>query len=206
MAKRKSRADIRKKRSKYSRRQDNRELRQVFLIVCEGEKTEPNYFKAFRVPKDVICDIHGVGHNTRSLVEKTISMAQRRRYDQVWVVMDKDSFSVDQFNQALQLAQNNNIQVAYSNEAFEIWDLLHFDFHQSALSRTTYQQRLTDRLGSKYQKNDRLMYSKLEDRLDNAVKNAQRLLASYGNDHSPAHDNPSTYVHALVIELRKYAV
>jgi hypothetical protein len=31
-----------------------RELRDRFLIVCEGEKTEPNYFKSFPLNADVI--------------------------------------------------------------------------------------------------------------------------------------------------------
>lgn len=31
-----------------------RNLRQRFLIVCEGEKTEPLYFKKFRVPKKIV--------------------------------------------------------------------------------------------------------------------------------------------------------
>lgn len=54
-----------------------------FLIVCEGEKTEPNYFEALRkklndkyrknfVTLKVECvDIIGKGRNTKSLVEYT---------------------------------------------------------------------------------------------------------------------------------------
>lgn len=205
MAKRKSRADIRKKRSKYSRFKNIREQRKKFLIVCEGEKTEPLYFSAFRVPKD-ICEVKGTGYNTVSLVNEAIRLSQNSAYDQVWVVMDKDSFSIDQFNQALQLAKNNGIQIAYSNEAFELWYLLHFDFHQSAISRTSYKQRLTDRLGFVYEKKDPRMFWELETRLPDAVQNAKRLLSTYGNDHSPARDNPSTNVHVLVMALQKYAV
>ncbi len=205
MAKRKSRADIRKKRSKYARRKNVREQRRKFLIVCEGEKTEPLYFSAFRVPKD-ICEVKGTGYNTVSLVNEAIKLSQNGIYDQVWVVMDKDGFSVDQFNQALQLAKNNDIQVAYSNEAFEIWYLLHFDFHQSAISRKSYKQRLSARLGFKYKKNDPRMFQQLETRLPDAVRNARRLLLTYGKTHSPARDNPVTYVHILVMELQKHAV
>lgn len=205
MAKRKSRADIRKKRSKYSRIKNVREQRKTFLIVCEGEKTEPLYFSAFRVPKEV-CEVKGTGYNTISLVNEAIRLSQNGTYDQVLVVMDKDSFSVDQFNRALQLAKNNNIQVAYSNEAFEIWYLLHFDFHQSAISRTSYKQRLTNRLGFRYEKNNPRMFQELEIRLPDAIRNAKRLISTYGDDHSPARDNPSTYVHVLVMELQKYAV
>ena len=32
-----------------TRRQSTREIKQSFLIVCEGVRTEPNYFKAFRM-------------------------------------------------------------------------------------------------------------------------------------------------------------
>ncbi|WP_414520895.1 AAA family ATPase, partial [Umezakia ovalisporum] len=41
-----------------------RKLRKKFLIVCEGKETEPNYFKSFPVPKDVI-DVQGFGFNPR---------------------------------------------------------------------------------------------------------------------------------------------
>ncbi len=54
----------------YSDRKiETRELIERFLIVCEGEKTEPNYFNAFRVPKDVI-DVRGLRFNPSKLVEK----------------------------------------------------------------------------------------------------------------------------------------
>ena len=33
-----------------TRRQSMREVKQSFLIVCEGVRTEPDYFKAFRNP------------------------------------------------------------------------------------------------------------------------------------------------------------
>jgi hypothetical protein len=201
----KSKEDIRKKRSTYSRIKNVRERRKNFLIVCEGEKTEPLYFSAFRVPKEIY-DVKGTGYNTVSLVEEAIRLSQNGTYNQIWVVMDKDSFSVDQFNQALQLAKNNDIQIAYSNEAFELWYLLHFDFHQSAISRSSYKQRLTDKLGFAYRKKDPRIFRELETRLPDAIQNAKRLLSTYGNNHSPARDNPSTNVHVLVMELQKYAV
>ena len=60
-----------KTRSKidYYNRKDK--SRRWFLIVCEGEKTEPNYFRSFPVNKNLIrLDIKGEGKNTKSLVEK----------------------------------------------------------------------------------------------------------------------------------------
>lgn len=108
----------------YSERKiETRELRERFLIVCEGGKTEPNYFKSFRVPKNVI-DIYGLGANTTSLVEEAIKLKNKDGgYDQVWCVFDRDSFPKQNFNAAISSAKAQGIQVAYSNEAFELWYL-----------------------------------------------------------------------------------
>ncbi len=62
----------RHRRRGLQRRVNVRELRQRFLIVCEGEKTEPNYFNSFRVP-GVVIDVRGIGENTVRLVERANS-------------------------------------------------------------------------------------------------------------------------------------
>lgn len=43
-----------RRQGRSSRRVGTREVRQRFLIVCEGEQTEPNYFRAFQVPGLVV--------------------------------------------------------------------------------------------------------------------------------------------------------
>ena len=73
-----------------------RSVRKI-LIVCEGRKTEPNYFKKFPINKDVIeIDCKGMGCNSDSLIEEAIKLkeeAERKseRYIQIWCVFDKDS-------------------------------------------------------------------------------------------------------------------
>lgn len=189
-----------------TRKKDFKSTRKNFLIVCEGEKTEPNYFQNFRVQKSVF-DVVGIGANTESLVKKAIELQKNTNtsYDNVWCVFDRDSFPVKNFNSALALAKKNNIKVAYSNEAFEIWYLLHFNFHDAATSRTDYESMLTDRLGFKYKKNDTSIYDKLLPLQKNAINNATKLLQLYVK-HSPSKDNPSTTVHLLVQELNKHSV
>lgn len=186
------------------RRKNFRQIRKRFLIVCEGEKTEPNYFSKFRVPKDII-DIVGLGANTESLVKRAIQLSSEKSYDCVWCVFDRDSFSARIFNNALALAEKNNVKVAYSNEAFEIWYLLHFNYHDSATSRTEYKRMLTDRLGFPYEKNDQNIYDHLLSRQGDAVRNATNLLNSYPTN-IPEKDNPSTTVHDLVQELIEHSV
>jgi RloB-like protein len=181
-----------------TRKVGGRRPRAAILIVCEGEKTEPLYFKAFRLQS---VRVEGEGKNTLSLVERAIDLG-KEGYDQVWCVFDRDSFSAQTFNAALQKAAAKGIRVAYSNEAFEIWYLLHFDFHTSALSRTQYKAKLTERLGRRYEKNEPAIFALLRPLQDQAIKHARRLMDDYGDAHNPERDNPCTTVHLLVEELR----
>lgn len=213
MAKRKTAAyDYRSPRTRasHARRVGGREMLQSFLIVCEGQETEKNYFEAFKVPRDVrAIEIKGLGTNTLSLVRETLRIKEALEtqngiaFDQIWCVFDRDSFEAQHFNEAIRLAESAGLRVAYSNEAFEIWYLLHFDYHTAALSRHDYGSRLSKLLGKPYRKNDPQIYNVLRERQDAALKNARRLITRY-KPHHPERDNPSTTVHLLVEELNRH--
>ena len=184
---------------------NTRPVRPRFLIVCEGAKTEPRCFRCFRANTDVIdLKVVGLGDNTLSLVRRTCELMQAEDYAQTWCVFDRDSFPPRRFNEALALAQRNGIQVAHSNEAFELWYLLHFHYHDTATSRALYGQLLTERLDKPYRKNTLDMYDQLPERQPTAIKNAQTLRESYGSDHNPEKDNPCTTVYLLVQELNRH--
>lgn len=105
----------------------------------------------------LVVDTVGTGHNTLSLVDEAIRLkgvkeaeAQWRGgppYDQAWCVFDRDSFSADDFNSAIRKAEAAGFHVAYTNEAFELWYLLHFNDHWASLHRGQYHAILTERLG-----------------------------------------------------------
>ena len=191
-------------RSGYRPRvQGTRDLRKRFLILCEGSKTEPNYFAQFAAS----ADIYGLANDPLRLVQE----AMRRRdkaarnknpYDETWCVFDRDDFPLERFNQAISLAREKDIKIAYSNEAFELWYYLHYDYCDTACHRTEYSDRLTVRLGFKYNKNDPAIYSVLASRQAVAIRRAETLAAQY-DPPDPANDNPSTTVHLLVKELNK---
>jgi hypothetical protein len=193
-----------------SRRQGVREVKQSFLIVCEGEKTEPDYFKAFRMTAATVQAV-GEAMNTMTLVNKAISIreadkAKKRFYDQCWVVFDKDDFPAKDFNQAIKYAEKNGFQVAYSNQAFEYWFLLHFNLYQGPIHRNQYKNMLEKLIGMPYSKTEgsgAVMYNLLLVRQEQAIKNSETVLAeiSHGN---PAEEESSTTVHKLVKELNKY--
>ena len=193
-----------------SRRQGVREVKQSFLIVCEGEKTEPDYFKAFRMTAATVKAV-GEAMNTMTLVNKAISIreadkAKKRFYDQCWVVFDKDDFPAKDFNQAIKYAEKNGFQVAYSNQAFEYWFLLHFNLYQGPIHRNQYKNMLEKLIGMPYSKTEgsgAMMYNLLLVRQEQAIKNSETVLAEISHDN-PAEEESSTTVHKLVKELNKY--
>ena len=67
--------------SKFRRQSQKREqkvIRCSVLIVCEGTKTEPNYFEAFAEKQQgvIVYDIEvkGLGRGTKDVVEKAIDL------------------------------------------------------------------------------------------------------------------------------------
>jgi hypothetical protein len=189
-------------RSYSPRKVGTRELRQRFLIVCEGEKTEPNYFRSFRVP-GLVVDIRGVGENPSCLVKTTEKLNQQDEYDQIWCMFDRDDWTTQDFNNAIKKAKTLKFQVAYSNEAFELWYVLHFEFLNTAIPRSQYIQKISSILGQPYQKNSTTIYNDLLGKQDTALKHARKLLSQY-DPHNPAKDNPVTTVHLLVQELNRF--
>jgi hypothetical protein len=211
----------RSKRVDKKRKEKTKEIKVYFLIVCEGEKTEPNYFKAFKTNvKSYVYTIEtlGEGSNTKDLVKRTIKARNNsnQKYDSVWAVFDRDGFSPDNFNGAIQLAENNNIKVGWSNEAFELWYLLHFQFRNTAMCRMDYKKVLETEINSKiisksksktprkfiYKKNSIEMHKILEKygNQSQAIKWAEKLLNNHTCKNYSIH-NPCTRVHILVKEL-----
>lgn len=225
MSKRSPRKSYRKTSRGYSERKvSNRDLRKRFLIVCEGEATEPNYFYGLRNCIDrstLTLTIEPAGRVTLSLVKKALELKEEDgEYDRVWCVFDRD-FKAEKnnqqnFNEAIRLAFENDIRFAISNDAFELWYLLHYEYYTSETHRSDLTKMLSrkNRLGEQYKKNCEDMYEKLKDRQSQAIKNAEKLWNSYdegisGTDTIPEligkhNRNPSTTVHCLVKELNQY--
>ena len=103
-------------------------------------------------------------------------------------------------------SKKNGFKVAYSNQAFEYWFLLHFNLYKGALHRNSYANMLSRLSGIPYSKTEgfgAIMYNRLLHLQPQAIKNAAAVLAemSHGN---PAMEESSTTVHLLVEELNKF--
>lgn len=196
--------------TRNKRKENNRgEPKPKILIFCEGEKTEPNYFRSFKVLPSITVEIFGTGANTNSLVNEAIKKSQNDIYDEVWCVFDRDSFPKQNFNEAFHLAKNNNIKIAYSNESFELWYILHFEYFNSGNPRNEYIKKLNHYLSEltksknyKYEKSSDSMYDLLLDKQSIAIRNAKKLLKSYEVEN-PEKNKPSTTVHLLVERLNE---
>ena len=203
-----------KKRFGYAKQEKQRTLVTYFLIVCEGEKTEPNYFRSF--PKQIgriVFDIRfdGGGISTLKVVEKAMELRDKspQKYDRVWAVFDRDSFKANSFNSAITKANANGVECAWSNEAFELWYLLHFHNRVTALGRDQYKKAIESAINEKipngkfkYTKNHPDMYGILEKygSQDLAIKWAAQLSSGLQGE-SFADFNPATQVYKLVEEL-----
>jgi hypothetical protein len=187
-----------------------------YLIVCEGEKTEPNYFKSLAETLDwdqVQVEVDPTGMNTQSLVERARKRKSEKNqlgvasFDEIWVVFDRDSFKSDQFDNAIKSADAAGMKAAWSNEAFELWYVLHFEFRNSGMSRRDYRRVLTRHLKQRYKKNDPEMYDKLEE-LGNqslAIRYAKSLdKARIADKQPPSAANPCTLVYKLVERLQAF--
>jgi hypothetical protein len=135
-----------KRRDGPSRRPQREIRKQRFLIVCEGEVTEPEYFEDTRHLLRLLVDLEIIpGGDPKRLVERAVekknesaASARKRsddylRYDQVWCVFDVDEHG--RLRDALQQARDNEISVAVSNPCFELWALLHFQDQNAYIER-----------------------------------------------------------------------
>jgi hypothetical protein len=155
--------------------------RRRVLILCEDEKSARLYFEGFKLDRQRVEILTvGTGRNTDSLIDYAIGRKEQavqrgEPFNEIWCVFDRDSFPAQNFNRALQLAENHGISVAWANEAFELWYLLHFHYYDTGLSRTVYGRHLGAHLGCKYDKTDDQIYAKLESHQPMAMKHARRL-------------------------------
>jgi hypothetical protein len=117
-----------------------RKYKYFFLIVCEDQNTERVYFEQFEKyfpPGTVFLKVVGTGLSPKGVVERTrveselLKLNSNKEIDKKWAVFDiddagKNEKTQENFHQAFEIADQQQIQIAWSNEVFELWLLLHF--------------------------------------------------------------------------------
>jgi len=196
-------------RPEGSRAGASRSRRRV-LIICEDKKSSSDYFRAFSIDRErAEVKTVGTGMNTVSLVDEAIRLKEAAErlgqpFSHVWCVFDRDSFPPQHFEEAIRRAQESRMELAWSNEAFELWYLLHFNYHDTAIPRHQYKNKLRPHL--RYSKSDPGLYERLKQNQGAALKNARRLERFWAESSVRLADrNPSTRVHKLVEFLNELA-
>ena len=198
------------------RRRSRRASYDKILIVCEGEKTEPNYFQElvdFYKLNSANVEIDGsCGSSPKSVLERAEYLASSEKtkgdaYDRVYCVFDKDSHET--YCETIKKIDNKRpVDIFYavvSVPCFEYWILLHFNyttkpFHQTGKSSVA-DEVIKDlkKYMPRYSKGDSNVFRQLVDQLDFAKSNSRRALESAKQNHT---DNPSTNIHELVDYLQ----
>lgn len=202
------------------RRNDDRDFRRKaprrtpkfrILVVCEGEVTEREYLQQFQhdvrnnrvhveVPDAPGVPVTVVSTATR-LRQEADAQAERLhddnlRFDSAWAVFDIDEHP--NLEEARQLAQAANIELAISNPCFELWALLHFEDQRSHIDRKAVVSRLREHC-PRYEK--QLPYDKLRGKYVEALERAKSLWDE-AEHHSRRGRNPTTGIFNLTELIR----
>ncbi|MCV3356118.1 MULTISPECIES: RloB family protein [Campylobacter] len=179
----------------YKRPKNNKSKTTKFLIICEGEKTEIQYFENFKKYEEVNklslivnCAKHPDPNN---ILQTCINKKTENEYEESWIVFDRDERRAEVIDIVKKDANQNNIRVAYSNPCFELWYYLHFCLIQSEIDCKTLCEKLKKYFGEEYQKNKNY-FDKLENKTQIAINNAKKLQEN---------SNPYTNIYELVEKL-----
>lgn len=205
--------------SRLSRRQGRKRPYDRMLIVCEGEKTEVNYFTAIRREKRIPnADIEIVpsdyGTAPLRIVEYGIDRFNEvKAFDRVYVVFDRDDHL--SYHNALskadahdkKLKNDEGVKVPFQAIAsvpnFELWILLHFRDVQAPMHRDeVYAELHRANHYPTYQKNSTTVYQDTKDRIPVATQRAEALREHYTKYQG---DQPYTDADVLTNELLKLA-
>ncbi|RUL88660.1 RloB family protein [Tautonia sociabilis] len=194
------------RRRRPGRRPPTRSPKRKILIVCEGAKTEPQYFKQFAsVHRAAIVQVDVIPGSGVPLT--VVQEAKRRKakasedarrendpylkYDLVWCVFDVDDHP--HLKEALQTAERNGIDVALSNPCFELWLMLHLRDAPGSIHRRKA-QAMMKRLVANYDKS--VDFDVYRDGYASAVARARKLDELAEADGEPGR-NPTTNVYVL---------
>lgn len=200
----------------------------TYRIYCCGEVTEVEYFSRYNVQgKLKITCIHGSGRNHQSLVDFMIDDLYKEGLItvtenglqinnptelKIWCVFDRDfsSFKNDELSymKALAYHKNGPVNIAWSNDSFEVWFLLHLQYFDNI----THRDQLYDELDKHFQgilykdyrkgrADTRSFISQILPNTQNAIDRA-KLLYAFHAGKPEIQKNPSTKVFELIEEFQ----
>ncbi|MCR4941229.1 MAG: RloB family protein, partial [Campylobacter sp.] len=198
------------------------------LIACEDKCASPTYFKKFiqelkedkRITPTSVVIVKHEHTNPSGVVDDLLAYKDFELFTHKWAVIDRDApmgnerkgHNIVDFNNAFIKAKSKNAKVAYANDSFELWYLLHFEYFNTPIMRDEIIKQVIKKLKKKdhqkfadlnsknikQSKYVEVIYDTLYKDIAIAIQNSKKLIQSYGKDHDPQKDNPSTNLHELI--------
>lgn len=205
-----------RKKSKLERKKARIAPYPRILIVCEGTKTEPQYFKEIQqfhklqsaniqiMPSEYGTSPHQIVQYAYDIFMKGSShkKIEKKSFEKVFAIFDRDDH--EKYHEALAMAQAFNKKMGKQVEfraiasvpCFELWLLLHFPNEniQSPLHRNEVEKRLKRHLPD-YTKGKQGLFEITKENLPLATQRARQLASLY-TEHDGK--NPFTSVSELV--------
>ncbi|MEY3443411.1 MAG: hypothetical protein RLZZ519_1692 [Bacteroidota bacterium] len=151
---------------------DSRSLdsKSIFIVFCEDGAVEPAYLRSMSTKKVEITCIPDAGQHHHNVDKATEYLRDQGMLEmrngrevlrnqegiQIWCMFDRDKDNTKDdgkstaFNDSIVSATDRGIHVAWSNDDFELWILMHFeDVDQKNVEyqhRSKYYERLTELL------------------------------------------------------------
>lgn len=184
----------------------------TILIVGEGQ-TEKLYFESFPVLTLTVEAIGLGGQSKLKLIEATESIIENsdKDYDEIWCVFDMDvkrgEIEFADFDNAIKSGKSKGYNIAYSNDAFELWFFLHYYYTDQANHRKFYYKALGQLWECNYEKIGKSyefcldLYSRLSNDKNASQKEAIDRAEKLFNEQSQLEyhkQNPVTKVYELV--------
>ncbi len=215
-----------KSANRYARRRSFRTEPDRVLIVTEGSKTEPAYFRMLIAELGLraarVAIVTDSGSAPISVVrEAGKQLREDDDFEQVFCVSDRDHH--ERYTQALdavrgiaksRVSKGKTIQAIPSIPCFEFWYLLHVS--DSRKSYAGAPSPCTDLIANLkrhppfegYDKRDcKDFFERISVARDEATKRAERFLAHAQDENAPEfHEDPSTRVHLVVKALTRIAM
>ncbi len=149
-----------------ARKSGNRQTRDKFIILTNGEQSETNYFTILKSHKSIYdVEVKFINADPIALVDNTEKLLHTA--NQVWCVFDIDyTYKENRLLPALKKARTTGVKIAYSNMAFEVWLISHFQKCEKYLEVKDYAEILTKFLKQtgyafEYNKSDEVALKKI---------------------------------------------
>jgi len=148
-------------------------------------------------------------------VDGVVDYLEDENYDEVWCVFDMDyepdmNHQYEDFDNAIHSAHKAGYKCAYSNDAFKLWFILHYQFIDQEQVRTFFFKTLSNYWDINYEKSGkkRLFALSIYGRLSDDVRADQNFAIEIANKLFESQkqkiyhlQNPVTTVYLLVKEL-----